>query len=1367
MTPSNTSAVSHSVKRRPLAWGQCCCVANNNNNNNNDPVAWRPSCGHRRPACQIRSRYVPPHTVPPRPRIRRETNERSPDSWNILTHPLCPTNAHTRTSPTHTPPHTPTPPPPKPKHTKRSWDYRAGTVLDRFEEHEGPVRGVDFHKTESLLVSGGDDYKIKVWDYKLRRCLFTLLGHLDYIRTVEFHVEHPWILSASDDQTIRLWNWAQRTCMSVLTGHNHYVMCASFHPKEDLLVSASLDQTVRVWDTSGLRKKQASSSSSSSPVSSASGHRGSSAASYHDDRQGGSGVGGLNVQAELFGTNDVVVKYVLEGHDRGVNWAAFHPSLPLLVSGADDRQVKLWRMSETKAWEVDTMRGHTNNVSCVKFHPKSELIISNSEDRSIRVWDMSKRVGVQTIRRENDRFWIMAAHRDQNLLAAGHDTGMIVFKLERERPALDVSATDGRLYFVRGRELVLYDYGTSRERPIANLRRPGQTFAQTDGIGNSPRHLAFNSYNPKEGNVLVCSEVEGGIYEIITFPLEGGNAGGAVANEGKRGACLGAAVFIANNRFAILDKSRQIVIKNLENETTKKVPPPSPNVDMLFAGGASGRLLLRAEDKVMLFEQQSRRVLGEIAAPKAKSAHWTSDSGKVAILCKHGVVIADRNLEQLCSVTEAGRVKSGAWDSGNSIFVYTTSNHIKYCLSNGDTGIIRTLDAPVYVTKVHKKQLFCIDREGKPRVLAIDTTEALFKVALENKKYGQVMEMVRHSRLCGQAIIAYLQQKDFPEVALHFVREPKTRFNLALACGNIEVAMETAFQLEAEQGNSSCWQELGVEALRQGNHQVVEMAYQRTKDFDRLSFLYLLTGNTDKLRKMLKISDMRGDVMGRYENALFLGDASERVKVLEATGNLNLAYVCASIHGLAADAERIADLLTSAGVPIPEVPASAKLLSPPPAIVRSDNWPVLEIQKAVLENLHDAPDTDGGGGGSSDYGSSAAPSSRGAPKESADPSAWGDDDLDLGDDDAAAAGGDDLGGGDGGWGDDDLDLGDDMDTAAGVSPAKHMQNGGEEQHSANGDFFSLPRGGASPPAFWVSNSSCAADHFAAGSIETAMQLLNRQIAATNFECLKTQAMASYLGAIVTLPGLPLSPSLRIHSQRNDAAGNPGAKSLPTAAFTLSGGQAMLKEAYKHFQNGKFGDSEASFLQILHTIPVIVCESKVQANEVKELLEIAREYITAIRVKTAIGDGEDPLRSTELSAYFTHCNLLPAHLLLALRSAMGTAFKHKNFIAAASFSKRLLELPEVGMEKNAELKLKTTKVLQKSEQMARNECNLNYDESKPFVLDCENLTPIYRGSPCIKCSYCGSAYALNCKGKLCVTCKLAICGVETIGLVTGA
>jgi hypothetical protein len=69
-----------------------------------------------------------------------------------------------------------------------------------------------------------------------------------------------------------------------------------------------------------------------------------------------------------------------------------------------------------------------------------------------------------------------------------------------------------------------------------------------------------------------------------------------------------------------------------------------------------------------------------------------------------------------------------------------------------------------------------------------------------------------------------------------------------------------------------------VEALRQGNFQIVEFSYQKTKSWERLSFLYLITGNLDKLRKMLKISEMRGDVMGRFQNAMYLGDVKEQVR---------------------------------------------------------------------------------------------------------------------------------------------------------------------------------------------------------------------------------------------------------------------------------------------------------------------------------------------------------------------------------------------------------------------------------------------------------------------------------------------------------
>ena len=35
-------------------------------------------------------------------------------------------------------------------------------MIEKFEEHDGPVRGISFHDQQPLFVSGGDDYKIKV-----------------------------------------------------------------------------------------------------------------------------------------------------------------------------------------------------------------------------------------------------------------------------------------------------------------------------------------------------------------------------------------------------------------------------------------------------------------------------------------------------------------------------------------------------------------------------------------------------------------------------------------------------------------------------------------------------------------------------------------------------------------------------------------------------------------------------------------------------------------------------------------------------------------------------------------------------------------------------------------------------------------------------------------------------------------------------------------------------------------------------------------------------------------------------------------------------------------------------------------------------
>ncbi|KAF8406493.1 hypothetical protein HHK36_008582 [Tetracentron sinense] len=1176
------------------------------------------------------------------------------------------------------------------------WDYRMGTLIDKFDEHDGPVRGVHFHKSQPLFVSGGDDYKIKVWNYKMHRCLFTLLGHLDYIRTVEFHNEYPWIVSASDDQTIRIWNWQSRTCISVLTGHNHYVMCASFHPKDDLVVSASLDQTIRVWDIGALRKKTVSPADDILRLS--------------------------QMNTDLFGGVDAVVKYVLEGHDRGVNWAAFHPSLPLIVSGADDRQVKLWRMNDTKAWEVDTLRGHMNNVSCVMFHARQDIIVSNSEDKSIRVWDATKRTGVQTFRREHDRFWVLAAHPEMNLLAAGHDSGMIVFKLERERPAFSVSGDS--LYYVKDRFLRFYEFSTQKDTQLISIRRHGST-----SLNQGPRTL---SYSPTENAVLICLDVEGGSYELYIVPKDNTGRGDTV-QEAKRG-IGGSAVFVARNRFAVLDKTNnQVLVKNLKNEIVKKSGLPL-TADAIFYAG-TGNLLCKAEDRVVIFDLQQRVVLGDLQTPSVKYVVWSNDMESVALLSKHAIILASKKLVLRCTLHETIRVKSGAWDD-NGVFLYTTLNHIKYCLPNGDSGIIKTLDVPIYITRVSGNIIFCFDRDGKNKVLNIDATEYVFKLSLLKKKFDQVMSMIRSSQLCGQAMIAYLQQKGFPEVALHFVKDERTRFNLALESGNIQIAVASAKEIDEK----DYWYRLGVEALRQGNAGIVEYAYQRTKNFERLSFLYLTTGNMDKLSKMLKIAEVKNDVMGQFHNALYLGDIRERVRILENAGQLPLAYVTAAVHGLPDIAERLAAEL---GDNVPSLPEGKKpsLLIPPAPIMCGGDWPLLRVMKGIFE------------GGLDDAG-------RGLHEEDEDAADadWGED-LDIVDVDGMQNG--DIGvvveegevhkenDEEGGWDLEDLELPPELDTP-------------KTAVNARSSVFVAPTPGMPVSQIWTQRSSLAAEHAAAGNFDTAMRLLSRQLGIKNFAPLKSVFLDLHIGSHTYLHAFSLAPviSLAIERGWNESA-SPNVRGPPALMCNFSQLEEKLKAGYKATTAGKFTEALRLFLSILHTIPLIVVESRREVDEVKELIIIVKEYVLGLQMELKRREIRDnPVRQQELAAYFTHCNLQMPHSRLALLNAMTVCYKAGNLNTAANFARRLLET-----NPTIENQAKTARqVLQAAERNMRDATKLNYDFRNPFVVCGATYVPIYRGQKDISCPYCTSRFVPTQEGQLCTVCDLAVVGSDASGLL---
>ncbi|CAN8323689.1 unnamed protein product [Cochlearia groenlandica] len=136
-----------------------------------------------------------------------------------------------------------------------------------------------------------------------------------------------------------------------------------------------------------------------------------------------------------------------------------------------------------------------------------------------------------------------------------------------------------------------------------------------------------------------------------------------------------------------------------------------------------------------------------------------------------------------------------------------------------------------------------------------------------------------------------------------------------------------------------------------------------------------------------------------------------------------------------------------------------------------------------------------------------------------------------------------------------------------------------------------------------------------------------------------------------------------------------------------------------------------FLSILHTIPLVVVESRREVDEVKELVTIDKEYVLGLKMELRRRDTKyDPIRQQELVAYFTNCNLQAPHLRLALLSAMLVCYK----------------------------------IL--------------------FVICGSTYVPIYRGKKDVSCPYYATRFVPSQEGNMCTVCDLAVVGADASGLV---
>eukprot|EP00092_Neocalanus_flemingeri_P036104 GFUD01039308.1.p1 GENE.GFUD01039308.1~~GFUD01039308.1.p1 ORF type:complete len:712 (+),score=283.13 GFUD01039308.1:109-2136(+) len=409
--------------------------------------------------------------------------------------------------------------------------------------------------------------------------------------------------------------------------------------------------------------------------------------------------------------------------------------------------------------------------------------------------------------------------------------------------------------------------------------------------------LVSLEYNPKEHAVIVNSCVKGNNHSYQLFFIIEGAANMKPKIKKSPGR---SAVWAAHNRFALLDTSCQLLVKNLDNQnvnfagfTTGFLLPKSeaqvtnkvPACEELFAGGQAGCVLMKDGDLIIKYDILKRRRQSSGLFESVKHVAWFCDGTMLAMFSKHQLWLCDKNLKVLQKMKCRATIKSVCWCKDTSTLLYTTENQLLYLLPSGDSGVVSTIQEPLYLALVRESQAVCLTRQGKLKVLNINNTEYKFKSAVIRGAEPEIMSLIASGQLVGQSQLQFLRSVGRPELALSFIRDPLSIFCLAMESNDLSSALAAAKTVDTQ----DTWDKLANLALLNGDLAIAEVSYQKSRSFTRLMFLYLVTGQRDKLNKLARIMRVKGDLSGVYQVHLITGNRQEGAELLELGGQKQLA----------------------------------------------------------------------------------------------------------------------------------------------------------------------------------------------------------------------------------------------------------------------------------------------------------------------------------------------------------------------------------------------------------------------------------------------------------------------------------------------
>ncbi|TIB10874.1 hypothetical protein E3P92_03069 [Wallemia ichthyophaga] len=699
-----------------------------------------------------------------------------------------------------------------------------------FEVTDVPVRCVRFIPRKNWFVAGSDDFQLRCFNYNTSDKISSFEAHPDYIRALAVHPTLPYVITGSDDMSIKLWNWEKQwRCQHIFEGHTHYIMNIVFNPKDtNTFASACLDRTVKVWS-----------------------------------------LGAVNAN------------FTLEAHDKGVNYVEYYHGndKPYIVTTGDDRLVKVWDYHSKSL--VQSMEGHTSNVSFAIFHPSLPLIISGAEDGTVKVWNSSTYRLEQTLNYGLERAWSVAYSKSINDVAVGFDEGAVVFKLGREDPTFSMDSS-GKVIYSRNSEIFGANLQTLDQDDLVDGQRIP---SQARELGNTEVFPQSIQHSPNGRFVTVCGDGEYIIYTALAW----------------RNKSFGLATSFAwagdSNTYAVREPSGKLrVFKNFKEKNAPKVANNTGGITSVFGGSLLG---IAGNGWIMFCDWESGDIVRWIEVD-ASQVSWSPNGDYVAIISPDSAYMLQFNRDAYDQHVangadfgdegdeEAFEVVSEISDSistckwlGDCLIYVSTLNRLCYVLGHKSQPL-NHFDGPQYLLGYigTQNRIYVMDKDLQIRSYALAKSLIEYESAILSQDFTLAENILPRIPADQKNRIArFLEDEGLKELAMSVATDPDQKFDLAVELGKLDEGNALASQsVSADSQNK--WRTLGDKALEKWDISLSVECYKKASDLEALLLVYTSSGDKGGMQELAELAIQAGQNNIAFAALLQLGQPGECVDCL-------------------------------------------------------------------------------------------------------------------------------------------------------------------------------------------------------------------------------------------------------------------------------------------------------------------------------------------------------------------------------------------------------------------------------------------------------------------------------------------------------